>query len=120
MSFFVSESCYLAFKYTSNSSEASAWEIDNLSVYGEGGVGVLENNEQNLILYPNPAASEINFHAAQQGTFILYSLTGQQVLKQITLAGLNTIQIQQLPAGTYLWRFNAADERVSKGKLLVR
>jgi hypothetical protein len=120
LSLFVSESCYLAFKYTSSSSEASAWEIDNLSVYGEGGVGVLENNEQNLILYPNPAASEINFHTAQQGTFILYSLTGQQVLKQITLAGLNTIQIQQLPAGTYLWRFNAADERVSKGKLLVR
>jgi len=51
---------YVAFKYTSTTSGAATWEVDDVLVTGTGGVGISEKMELlQATLFPNPAKDHI-------------------------------------------------------------
>jgi hypothetical protein len=120
LSLFVNPSCYLAYKYTSSSSEAAGWEIDNILVYSDEGTGLFENSVYNLHLYPNPATTYIHLDATEKGYLTVVSITGQQLIRQDILKGPNSIDIQSLPEGLYVVHIVGGDGKNYSGKLMVK
>ena len=111
---------YLAFKYTSNDTEASTWELDNLFTFGTTDVGTIENEENLVRFYPNPASDQLNLAIDQNGELSIVNLNGQVVVKENVLRGLNTMSVSDLTHGLYMIRFMGEDGKLQSGKLLVR
>ncbi|MBL7104133.1 MAG: choice-of-anchor J domain-containing protein, partial [Bacteroidales bacterium] len=75
---------YVAFQYTSTSSEAATWEVDDISITGE----------EDIIILPEPSNYPTNFAADASGTTINLSWTdavGTQLPdKYIIFAGIDS------------------------------
>lgn len=115
-----SASTYLAFKYTSTDVESATWELDDLYVYGVTNVGVQENMDVALQLYPNPASNSININVNDAGMLSITNLLGQEVQCQTIEKGQSTVSLQQLETGIYVVRFIDVHHRTATQKLFVR
>lgn len=110
---------YFAFKYTS-ADDASTWEIDNVLIYGESGVGISENLIDKFSIYPNPSVDFVNVDADTEGSVKIYSISGQLLIDEPVNEGVNNIDINALSQGTYLLQFSNAKGNSSTKKLIVR
>ncbi len=54
------------------------------------------------------------------GEISLYDISGHPVLTQRLYYGQNSIDMQSLPSGIYLWRFTDGSEQVREGKVVKR
>lgn len=114
-----SESFHLAFKYTSTSELSSVWELDNLFVYSQVGVGIINENAAKLSIYPNPATTSFYFNNLKKGTLNIRNLAGQSVVNRVLETGSQQINVENLPAGTYIVQFVDENNGISFSKLLV-
>lgn len=110
---------YFAFKYTSGD-DAATWEIDNVLIYGESGVGVTENLIDKFSIYPNPSVDFVYVDADTKGSVKIYSISGQLLIDKPVNEGVNNIDINALSQGTYLLQFSNAKGNSSTKKLIVR
>lgn len=110
---------YFAFKYTSGD-DAATWEIDNVLIYGESGVGVTENLIDKFSIYPNPSVDFVYVDADSEGSVKIYSISGQLLIDEPVNEGVNNIDINALSQGTYLLQFSNAKGNSSTKKLIVR
>lgn len=115
-----SMSFHLAFRYTSTTSLSSVWELDNLFVYSDTGVGIIKEKATNLNIYPNPATVSITINTLKKGILNIRNLAGQSVLNEQLEAGNQQISVESLPAGMYIIQFVDENKGVSFSKLLVK
>ncbi len=89
-------SVYVAFKYTSTTSGAATWEVDDVMVTGTGGVGINESVELlQAELFPNPADDHIIISTSEgHFSYKILSVDGKLIMEgegrsgdRISLAG---------------------------------
>lgn len=82
---------------------------------------VQEETMKDLILYPNPAQTSIEFKNLQQGTFdvLVYDNAGRLLLKQAVTTAQQSINIAALPAGDYIFELRSAEKIYGNGKFIV-
>jgi len=96
------ENVYLAFKYLSNSSDASTWEIDDVLVTGVGSVGIDEPMAKlNAILYPNPATNWVKLVSEATVSLKVFDITGKQILQISELDAGERVELGMLNKGLY-------------------
>lgn len=120
LSDYASDDFHLAFRYTSTTSLSSIWELDNLFVYSDTGVGISNPKSETLITYPNPATGNFNILSQESGMLLMTNLTGQTVLQKQLEAGHHQLNIEGLPQGIYVIRFSEKSGRVLISKLIIK
>lgn len=81
-----------------------------VALYAEGFSEVHEEDENNLILFPNPAQTELSFFLTDKASFEIYSMTGKLELRGDAMNGLNTINIGSINSGVYLIVIQLGDQ----------
>lgn len=72
-----------------------------------------------ITLYPNPAQEEINFRTATPIQYVeIYNLTGQKIATQKIVDG--SVNINQLPSGTYMVKVFAETGQVNSFKMVKK
>jgi hypothetical protein len=75
-------------------------------------VGIEELEDASAFLFPNPTVSALNFKQTLTETAIISDLNGRKIMD--VPAGKNTIEIDHLPQGAYLFRYRNAVIRLIK------
>lgn len=77
-------------------------------------------NFNNFKVYPNPANSQINFEFNDNENAVLevFSISGSMILNKTLNNDVNNINVESLPAGSYIYRVRAHD-KVETGKFNV-
>lgn len=115
---------YVAFKFTSTSSESATWEIDDILITGNEVTGVGEQNEftTEVKIYPNPANNFV--HISSDDTQALgvkiFSLVGAEVSSEVIFSGSTKLDIGGFNSGIYLLHFTDEGGNTSIQKLVVK
>ena len=99
---------YVAFVYKSTSESASSWEIDYVKVVSFGTEAVEENN-QTIGLYPNPAREQVSFTLESDAQVSVFDMTGRKVSETECKAGQTQLDVNELVNGVYFVNFRFAD-----------
>lgn len=99
------EQVYIGFKYVSNTTESSTWELDDIVITGDLIIGMKDPSVQSneFTLSPNPAENwcKIRFNGTQERTIRLISVVGASLLETTTSRNECQIDLSNLPAGIY-------------------
>lgn len=80
-------------------------------------IGVGENNDPQINIYPNPASTTLHIEGVSNGTSIaVYDVTGRKVMHE---AFTDKLSLQQLSNGLYLLNITTADGTVISKKITV-
>ena len=99
---------YVAFVYKSTSESASSWEIDYVKVVSFGTEAVEENN-QTIGLYPNPAREQVSFMLESDAQVSVFDMTGRMVSETECKAGQTQLDVNELVNGVYFVNFRFVD-----------
>lgn len=99
---------YVAFVYKSSSESASSWEIDYVKVVSYGAEAVEENN-QTIGLYPNPAREQVSFTLESDAQVSIFDVTGRKVSETECKAGQAQLDVNELVNGVYFVNFRFVD-----------
>ncbi|MDD5696111.1 MAG: choice-of-anchor J domain-containing protein [Bacteroidales bacterium] len=94
---------YIAFQYTSSTTEAATWEVDDIKVVGEANVGVADPlHTIDIHLYPNPSDGLVHLDLPT-GKYeaVLYSLQGNMIGRYELSGQYHTLNLSILPKGMY-------------------
>ena len=108
---------YVAFVYKSSSEAASSWEIDYVKVVSYGAVAVEENN-QTIGLYPNPACEQVSFMLENDAQVSIFDMTGRKVSETNVAAGQAQLDVNELVNGVYFVNFRFADGTTAVSKFV--
>lgn len=110
---------HFAFIYTSSTTAAPAWEIDNVLLTGNKQVGINEQAQPFAAnLYPNPCKDRFTLTLPEKDTYFvtIYSDLGTVVMSKEVNSQLSQITVNQLSSGTYWVKIR----NTSTGKSLVK
>lgn len=108
---------YVAFVYKSSSESASSWEIDYVKVVSYGAEAVEENN-QTIGLYPNPAREQVLFTLESDAQVSVFDVTGRKVSETECKAGQAQLDVNELVNGVYFVNFRFADGTTTVSKFV--
>lgn len=108
---------YVAFVYKSSAESASSWEIDYVKVISHGTEAVEENN-QTIGLYPNPACEQVSFMLENDAQVSILDMTGRMVSTTDCMAGEAQINVSELVNGVYFVNFRFADGTTAVSKFV--
>ena len=108
---------YVAFVYKSSSESASSWEIDYVKVVSYGTEAVEENN-QTIGLYPNPAREQVSFTLESDAQVSVFDMSGRKVSETECKAGQTQLDVNELVNGVYFVNFRFADGTTSVSKFV--
>jgi len=81
--------------------------------------GVTQAAKADLLkIYPNPAASQVNFISKEDGVLTIYNMAGKLVQAENVHSGLQTMSLDAFETGVYTVRFTSA-HGVSNATLVV-
>ncbi len=115
-----SETTYIAFVFTSNTTESATWEVDNAEVLGVLNTGINNSVISKLIVYPNPASDKINIRSTEAGVVKIMNITGKLLMETEITSGTNSISIETLSSGLYIVETIGNSGIRSIGKFTVR
>ncbi|MBS3738638.1 MAG: T9SS type A sorting domain-containing protein, partial [Psychroflexus sp.] len=76
--------------------------VDNV-YFSSTTVGTTEFDSNNFSFYPNPTASQLNFHTTSQVESVkVYNMLGQQVMAETPNTVSPSLKVEALQAGTYI------------------
>ncbi len=110
----------LVFTYISGTSEmfsvSSIKKISFISAFTGIDVVDLEQNNNQISVYPNPVANELNFKNLPEGSsnLFIYRMDGALVLQTQITDFENTVDLSNLTVGIYLVRVNNQILKISK------
>ncbi|MDZ7743507.1 MAG: choice-of-anchor J domain-containing protein [Bacteroidota bacterium] len=112
------ESFFVAFRYTSTSSEAPTWKLDEILITAEVTIGIPENPEQDMLqFYPNPAQHVIYLEELPvDASIMIYDLSGRLVKSASN--GPNSLEINDLNPGIYFLKASS-EKNSSQGQKLI-
>ena len=108
---------YVAFVYKSSSESASSWEIDYVKVVSYGAEAVEENN-QTIGLYPNPAREQVSFKLESDAQVSIFDMTGRKVSETNVAAGQAQLDVNELVNGVYFVNFRFVDGTTAVSKFV--
>ena len=108
---------YVAFVYKSSSEAASSWEIDYVKVVSYGAEAVEENN-QTIGLYPNPAREQVSFNLESDAQVSIFDMTGRMVSTMAFEAGQAQVSVSELVNGVYFVNVRYADGTTAVSKFV--
>ena len=116
---------HIAFKYSSNATESRTWEIDEVVVAGNSGVGIGENEKANYTtsIYPNPSNGWFNAEMPVNSKFVITIANAQGLLLKTMNADAKILKVETtgLASGLYFVTLtNTANGLKEVHKLLVR
>ncbi|MCT4581845.1 MAG: T9SS type A sorting domain-containing protein [Flavobacteriales bacterium] len=91
---------------------------DTILVY-VGTVSITEQDQNQILLYPNPAKDYVNIQLDSNAGFKLIDLYGKLVKQQILTQGTNQVSIQDLPRGVYVGIIET-EETYKELKLIIQ
>ena len=106
---FVGETFYIAFVYTSSTTAAAAWEVDNILLIGEQPLAVADEAVATLSVMPNPAADMVRFELSNDAQVSVYDLSGRMVAAESMRAGQASMNVATLENGVYFLSVRYAD-----------
>jgi len=81
------------------------------------------SNNNDYIIYPNPAASLVVIRAESQlkpnTYFKIFDLFGREVLSVLVVSSLQQVELNLLAKGVYQFRFIASGEELKSGKFII-
>jgi len=69
------------------------------------GLQSLNSNPEEVFIYPNPFYNDLKISSNKNGEFILFDVTGNEILRQRSLAGETNLNTIKLGAGIYILRY---------------
>jgi len=85
-------------------------------------VGISENNISKTInVYPNPANTNVTINVTgfkNNSLLRIYSTNGQLIKTQTVINGIQTISVEDMPKGLYIYTLND-DTKTIRGKLVI-
>jgi hypothetical protein len=115
LSAYTNEIIHIAFIYTSNTSDAATWEVDNIRVQGEGNsIGEIQHPLV-VNLYPNPGNGILYFDADESVASIeVFNLAGLKVYEADATGQNGQLNLANLGKGIYMVRFAAGEKLMTK------
>jgi hypothetical protein len=94
---------YVAFKYTSNTTASSTWELDDVLVMGIPQVGIQEHNATDFTISPNPSKGlvKLTFSGNEQKEIKVVNLLGNVVSSRLTTLESEAFDFSSLSKGVY-------------------
>lgn len=115
---------HIAFVYTSNDTQSSTWEIDEVTFTGDKGpLSVKENIFRNLKIYPNPVSEilVLENNELKALELQLVNIQGQIISVNKIEKGTNEINVKNFAPGTYLLRIlDAKTGKFSTEKIIIK
>lgn len=99
-------SLYIAFVYTSTTSDGSAWEVTNVNVRGINYASTDENETVKFDVYPNPANDVVRINVENDAMVQIVDMAGRVMMNVNVVAGENTINVADLRSGVYFVKMN--------------
>ena len=115
-----SATTYVAFVFTSNTTESATWEVDNTKVLGVLNTGISNVLVSNLNIYPNPATTTVKVVSSQAGRIKISSISGKVIIDTEISTGSNIINVEALSSGLYIAETIANEGQRSIGKLTIK
>jgi len=123
LSGFDGSAVYVAFHFTSTSTESATWEVDDILITGEE---KLSSDDQLFAdelfkIYPNPSTGLIYFEVpgVEFTNIDIVSITGNRVKSITSSTELTKIDLSDLNKGVYFIRFNNTDTGQSLTRKLI-
>lgn len=118
----------LSHKYDWNSPYPNQRDIHILKVDSNGYYSGMVNVDEisgkplQLLVYPNPATSFVNIASGLYTDleFLLYDLNGKLLLREQLNASEQSISIEHLPAGMYIYRIIQGEKLLESSRLVVQ
>ncbi len=96
---------HIAFKYTSTVDDAPTWEVDDVLISANSGVGIHEAAHQGpaFELYPNPCRNWFFINIKEYGSYdvSLIDASGRKIESKKTTEGATRIDVKSLNPGVY-------------------
>jgi len=74
------------------------------------GIEKINNNESNILVYPNPATNNLTIESLQKSIIEISNIQGQKILQQSIQKGKTDIDISELAKGVYIFRLCSNDK----------
>jgi len=115
---------YVGFKYTSDATNASTWELDDLLVLGTPVVGIGEKtNSPDFTISPNPSQGLVRlaFNGKGNKEISIMNVTGNKVFQETTDLTIRNIDLTNLSSGIYFVQVaDMSTSKISVKKLIIR
>ncbi len=113
---------YVAFKYTSTSSDAKTWEVDEILITGEVFIGMQETQKEaySFRIYPNPAGEQVilKFPDDHIKEVKVLSILGSEVKHLQVTGNVLSIPCSDLKPGVYFIRVRTSTGQTGIKKLI--
>ncbi|MCX6306147.1 MAG: choice-of-anchor J domain-containing protein [Bacteroidetes bacterium] len=116
---------YIGFKYTSDATAASTWELDDIVITGDKIIGMGEKtaNEGSFTVNPNPASEKCSLRFSNEGTkeIRVTSVIGSPVMETSTDQMNLSLNLNSLTPGIYFVQvYNPTAKTTQVRKLIIR
>jgi hypothetical protein len=116
---------HVAFKYTSTTTGAMTWELDDIVITGETLVGVPQVNpySEGFSVYPNPTSGnlKLSFSGDEFREVSVISVLGNTVYTQTTGTATQQIDLSGLNRGVYFIQVKNSDgTRIGTRKIILK
>ena len=115
---YTGEYFYFAFVYKSTSTEAAAWEIDDVKVIAKEPLSVTENTNAQLVLSPNPAREQVVCTLESDAQVSVFDMMGRKLMEMHTVAGEAQLNVSQLESGVYFVNVRYANGSTAVSKFV--
>jgi hypothetical protein len=89
--------------------------IDNVLFRTDNNIGLEENNNNEMEVFPNPTRDELIIRHSEKTTrIILVDCFGQRLMEIIPTSSETTIDLSNFPAGYYLLQSEQAEQKITK------
>jgi hypothetical protein len=114
---------YIGFKYTSDATTASTWELDDIVITGDRIIGISENTAANdgFSVSPNPASLKCTLKFNNEGTkeIRVISVIGSTVFATTTDQGFYSLNLASLSAGIYFVQVSLPGSKTLQVRKLI-
>ena len=115
---YTGEHFYIAFIYKSTSTEAAAWEVDDVKVIAREPLSVIEKANMQLVVSPNPARDQVSFTLESDAQVSVFDVMGRKVSEMNAVAGEAQLNVGQLESGVYFVNVRYANGSTTVSKFV--
>ncbi len=116
-------SVYVAFRYTSTSTESATWEVDDVVITGDFPTAVKPSlKPSGFSLIPNPTRGKCTLKTSLNGMYdiVVLSSAGQEVYRITTGTPETEMNLEKLPKGVYFIRIiHSGTQDIPAGKVVL-
>ena len=115
---YTGEHFYIAFIYKSTSTEAAAWEVDDVKIIAHDPVSVVEQSNTQLVVSPNPARDQVSFTLESDAQVSVFDVMGRKVSEMNAVTGEAQLNVSELESGVYFVNVRYANGSTAVSKFV--